>query len=184
MDGWDSFYVIVGSAGAALIGIQFVVITLVAGRQRRPNAEAFEAFANPTVVHFTSALIISAIVESPWPTERLLAVALAIAGGLGVLYEAVDIGRIRRQDDYKPVFQDWVWYVLVPASAFLSLMVAAAILRTYPRAAHFAVAAATLTLLLTGIHNSWDSVTHLVIDRPYDEKPADKDKEQGHDRGH
>jgi hypothetical protein len=27
---WQSFYVIVGSSGAALIGVQFVVITLIA----------------------------------------------------------------------------------------------------------------------------------------------------------
>src|SRR5207344_2097561 len=109
--------------------------------------------------------------ESPWPSERFMAAALAIAGGLGVLYEAVDIGRIWRQDDYKPVFQDWVWYVLVPTSAYLSLAVASATVRAYPRSAHFAVAATTLTLLLTSIHNSWDSVTHLIIDHPYDARP-------------
>jgi hypothetical protein len=29
---WDSFYVIVGSAAGALIGLQFVVVTLIAQR--------------------------------------------------------------------------------------------------------------------------------------------------------
>lgn len=32
---WESFYVIVGSSGGALIGLQFVVITLIADN---PNA--------------------------------------------------------------------------------------------------------------------------------------------------
>jgi hypothetical protein len=32
---WDSFYVIVGSAAGALIGLQFVVVTLIAQRPTR-----------------------------------------------------------------------------------------------------------------------------------------------------
>jgi hypothetical protein len=34
---WGDYYVIVGSAGAALIGIQFVEMTLIADRGRRPS---------------------------------------------------------------------------------------------------------------------------------------------------
>jgi hypothetical protein len=30
MSEWASFYILIGSAGAALIGIQFVVVTLIA----------------------------------------------------------------------------------------------------------------------------------------------------------
>ena len=49
--GWENFYVIVGSAGAALIGIQFVVITLIADMRPRPPADSIGAFGTPTVVH-------------------------------------------------------------------------------------------------------------------------------------
>ena len=35
---WDSFYVILGGAAAALIGLQFVVLTLIA---ERPPADAY-----------------------------------------------------------------------------------------------------------------------------------------------
>ncbi|MFI5394691.1 MAG: transposase [Candidatus Binatia bacterium] len=35
---WQSFYVIVGSSGAALIGIQFVVMALIANMRERPTA--------------------------------------------------------------------------------------------------------------------------------------------------
>jgi len=44
--GWDSFYVIIGSAAGALIGLQFVVMTLIADRPPSPAAGA--AFATPT----------------------------------------------------------------------------------------------------------------------------------------
>jgi len=36
---WANFYVIVGSAAAALIGVQFVVIALIANLRRRTTFE-------------------------------------------------------------------------------------------------------------------------------------------------
>ena len=48
---WANFYVIVGSSAGALIGLQFVVITLLADMPReRGVAEASSAF--PTVNQF------------------------------------------------------------------------------------------------------------------------------------
>src|SRR5438105_3816031 len=55
---WDSFYVIVGSAAGALIGLQFVVVTLIAERPRLRVEEAGAAFATPTIVHFSAALLL------------------------------------------------------------------------------------------------------------------------------
>ena len=49
---WNSFYVIVGSSAGALIGLQFVVLTLIAERPALRAAEAGAAFATPSVVHF------------------------------------------------------------------------------------------------------------------------------------
>ena len=48
---WESFYVIVGSSAAALIGLQFVVMTLVADSGRRVPADAasINAFGSPSV---------------------------------------------------------------------------------------------------------------------------------------
>lgn len=48
---WQTFFFIVGSSGAALIGVQFVVITLIATIRRRADAATISAFATPTVVH-------------------------------------------------------------------------------------------------------------------------------------
>jgi hypothetical protein len=41
---WETFYVIVGSSGGALIGLQFVVITLIANRRQRTQTGALSAF--------------------------------------------------------------------------------------------------------------------------------------------
>jgi hypothetical protein len=56
--GWENFYVIVGSSAGALIGLQFVVITLIADMPIRGGQEAGEAFATPTIVHFGAALLL------------------------------------------------------------------------------------------------------------------------------
>ena len=46
---WDSFYVIVGSSAGALMGLQFVVMTLIAEKPLRDIARAGAAFATPTL---------------------------------------------------------------------------------------------------------------------------------------
>ena len=49
--GRENFYVIVASSAGALIGLQFVVITLIADRPITPGqAQAGDTFATPTIV--------------------------------------------------------------------------------------------------------------------------------------
>jgi hypothetical protein len=69
---WDTFYVIVGSAAAALTGLQFVAMALISDVRRRDAAategETIGAFSTPTVGHFAAVLVIAAIMTSPWPS--------------------------------------------------------------------------------------------------------------------
>jgi len=59
LSGWENFYVIVGSSAGALIGLQFVVITLIANRPIAPGqAQAGDAFATPNIVHFGTVLLL------------------------------------------------------------------------------------------------------------------------------
>src|SRR5262249_41895767 len=77
---WESFYVIVGSSAAALTGLQFVVIALVAETTRRTGARQFSAFATPTVVHFGGVLLTSSVLSAPWPTLHGVSFFLIVAG--------------------------------------------------------------------------------------------------------
>jgi hypothetical protein len=160
---WQSFYVIVGSSGAALIGIQFVVIALIAGMRRRTTAESISAFATPTVVHLAGAFLISAIMSAPWPSLPPASAALATCGLGGLAYGVIVIRRARRQTGYKPVWEDWLWYATLPCSAYGAVTLASLFLSAGPRPALFVIGAAALGLLLVGIHNAWDSVTHMVV---------------------
>ena len=168
LSAWESFYVIVGSSGAALLGLQFVVMTLIAGIRRRTPAETISAFGTPTVVHLSGALFVSAIMSAPWSSLAAASAALAAFGFGGLAYGALVIRRARRQTGYKPVGEDWFWYLILPFVVYAGLAVAALLLQTTPLGA-FGIAAATLGLLLIGIHNAWDTVTHIVSTADTDE---------------
>jgi hypothetical protein len=61
---WDNFYVIVGSSAGALIGLQFVVVALIADVARpRADAQASAAFSTPSEVHFAVVLLLSAATQ-------------------------------------------------------------------------------------------------------------------------
>jgi len=166
LSAWDGFYVIVGSSGGALIGLQFVVLTLIAASRRRTQLDTLSAFGTPTVVHFTGAVVISAIMSAPWPSLASVSVTLVMCGVGGLAYGGIVIQRARRQKGYTPVWQDWLWYSFLPCSAYAALTLAAALLRGSTQYALFIIAAAALGLLLVGIHNAWDTITHIVVTEP------------------
>src|SRR5690349_15199267 len=111
---WESFYVIVGSSAAALIGLQFVVITLIADSRLPSTSGSIRAFGTPTVVHLGGALVISAIMSAPWPSLFAVAIPVAACGILGIGYGNTVIYHARRQTGYQPVLEDWLWHVILP----------------------------------------------------------------------
>ena len=162
---WQSFYVIVGSSGAALIGVQFVVIALIADMRRLiTTADSISAFGTPTVVHLGAALVVSALMCAPWPSLLGASITLTLCGLGGLGYATIVMHRARRQTDYKPVWEDWVWYAVLPYSAYVALALAALILSPATQVAVFVIGGAALALLLIGIHNAWDTVTYVVVD--------------------
>jgi uncharacterized membrane protein SirB2 len=166
LDGWENFYVIVGSSAGALIGLQFVVITLIAGRPvGRGEAQAGDAFTTPSVVHFGVVLLLSALVSAPWHALDTVAVLWGAMGLSGIAYVAVVARRMRAQTIYRPVFEDWLFHVLLAIAAYAMLGVSAFTARSHARTTMFVVGVAALLLLFTGIHNAWDTVTHLVFVR-------------------
>jgi len=165
-NGWENFYVIVGSSAGALIGLQFVVVTLIAGRPiGRTEAQAGGAFATPNIVHFGVVLLLSAMVSAPWDAITPVAALWGILG-LGVVgYVVIVSRRMRLQAVYEPVFEDWCFHVLLPLAAYTILAISAFAAQYDAGQALFFVGAAALVLLLIGIHNAWDAVTYQVFVR-------------------
>jgi hypothetical protein len=162
LSGWESFYVIVGSSGAALIGLQFVVIVLIADVHIEGSGDSIAAFGTPTVMHFASALAVSAAMSAPWSGLAGIRIALALAGLLGIAFVVRALIRARRQSDYTPVLEDWVFHTILPLVCYAALITAPLFVGIHTVGALFAVATSALGLLFIGIHNAWDTVVWIV----------------------
>ena len=166
--GWSNFYLVTASAAAALTGLQFIVQTLMTPESFRRFSggdpeSGIAAFATPTVVHFSVAMMVSAILCAPWPGYAGLQATIGAIMAGALVYQAIVFRRTRRQKVYATTAYDWVWYVSFPAVAYAFILAAAV---AGPFAAPwppFLCAAGVLVLLGVGIHNSWDSVTYMTI---------------------
>jgi hypothetical protein len=161
--GWENFYVIVGSSAGALIGLQFVVITLIANIPvSGSSALASSTFGTPTIVHFCAVLLLSAVLSAPWNSVSEAAIAWGLIGLAGVGYSLVTIRRMKFQAAYRPELEDWLFHAVLPLLAYANLGFSSYFSRVYVRQALCCVAVSALLLLFIGIHNAWDAVTYHV----------------------
>ena len=177
--GWENFYVIVGSSAGALIGLQFVVLTLVAQpRRRSAGLDAGTAFTSPTIVDFAVVLLLSAAIAAPWQSAAPVITLWFIIGLAGIAYSVIIIRRFRRQSFYKLGLYDWFFYSALPIVAYAALVCFASAAAVNARFAPFGIAGAALLLLFTGIHNAWDLITYHVFvnltEREKDSEPKDR----------
>ena len=165
--GWANFYLVTGTAAAALTGLQFVVQSLIASNVHALGGDdpvgGTGAFGTPTVVHFTLGLLLSALMCVPWSGYGSVRVMLVVLGVGALVYGAVVVLRARRQRAYVPVLEDWIWHLLLPPITYTAVLVAGVLVGGSAEWPLFVVGAATLLLLCIGIHNAWDTVTYLTL---------------------
>jgi hypothetical protein len=163
---WQNFYGIIGTAAATLTGLMFVVATLIAGVRLRVSSpsEAFATFNSPNVWHFGAALLVAAILSAPWQALWNAGLLLGLCGLGGMIYVVIVLRRVRRQKDYQPVLEDWLFHTVLPLVSYTALLVAAIVLPGHPAPALFVIAAGTVLLLYIGIHNAWDNVTYIALE--------------------
>jgi hypothetical protein len=140
----------------------FVVITLV----RREEAVAADGdgigtFSTPTVIHFASALLVSATLVMPWHSLFFAGLPAGLVGIGGLAYGFRVMARAKRLKTYVPDSEDWLFYTILPALGYGALLSGFA-MAPEPRDALFALAAGVLLLIFIGIHNAWDVVTFLA----------------------
>ena len=168
LNAWQNFYAIMGSAAGALIGLQFVVMALIADMpdiRRGPDVAAI--FATPTTVYFASVLFLAAALSIPWQRVESMALLLGTGGSLGAIYSSRVAVLLRRQSQYHPEAEDWWFHAILPILAYSGLVAAASVVRIDARAMLFGAAAAASLLLFIGIHNAWDTVTYHVFVRAH-----------------
>ena len=153
--------------------MQFVVIVLIADVHLEGSGDSIAAFGTPTVMHFASALAVSAVMSAPWGGLVGVRTALVLAALTGIAFVVRALVRARRQQAYKPVLEDWVWHTLLPLAAYSIILIAGLVAGLHTAGAFFDVATAALGLLFIGIHNAWDTVVWIVVNS----KPELRDRQ-------
>jgi hypothetical protein len=192
--GWESFYVIIGTSAAALIGLQFVVIALGADARTIGGEAAVNAFATPTIVHFGTVLLIAGFITMPWSSIAALAIAMGVAAAIGLGYMTMVVRQAHAQTEYQPVFEDWLFHAVLPFAAHIILFVSAIALPGLTHGALFGVGAAALLFMFIAIHNAWDAAAYMAMaarrrnaeaagevspQAPAPQKPADGSSQSG-----
>jgi hypothetical protein len=122
--------------------LQFVVVALVSERPPLRAADAGAAFGTPNIVHFGAVLLLSAFLLAPWGTITILGALWGLMGVSGVVYAVIVARRMRRQDVYRPVFEDWLCHAVLPVAAYATLALSPLAASSHTRGTLFAVGAA------------------------------------------
>jgi hypothetical protein len=168
LEAWANYYVIVGSSAGGLTGLTFVVIALVADAHA-VRLTGLRAFITPTIVHFGSALALSAFMNVPGQSVTSLGICLDIFGIAGLVYTAGTARQVYRataNTSYKPVAEDWIWNAILPILTYALLFIAGLVTSLHTPTALYLSAAASMGLLIIGIHNAWDIAVWFTAERP------------------
>lgn len=158
---WDEFYLLVGSAAAVLIGLIFVVISLMQDRSRESVLGGARLYMGPIVLGVSFVLALSAAALTPGMTNEIFAAiagVIAIWGLIRGVMSIVGIGKLGREVHWTDLW----FYGLVQSAIYAALaVVAVAYWLELPWAAA-ALATVIVAELLLAIRNEWDLITWIA----------------------
>jgi hypothetical protein len=151
---WHDFYMLLGTASAALVALLFVAASVGAGLIEPTRSTATRTYMSPIIFHYTCVLFVSLMVLVPDMTERRLAFIVALLALAGIGFSvAVLIGVVRSAASD---VADRFGYGAGPLAAYAAALVAAGFLWTYSPVGPNVLAGALVLLLLINIRNAWD----------------------------
>ena len=175
-EGWGEFYLLAGSAAAVLIGLIFVVVTLMQDRTRSSVLSGSKLYMGPIVLHVSFALVLSAAALAHGITAariRFASPARSRSGASRAASSSPPASAPCAGED-KPHWTDIWFYGGDPGAALPAARRRR--LGLLERAAHgrrTALAAVVTALLLISIRNEWDLVTWLAP-KPDPEGPGEE----------
>jgi hypothetical protein len=161
---WGEFYLLAGSAAAVLIGLIFVVVTLMQDRPRSTMLAGGKLYMGPVVLQVSFVLVLSAAALTPDISARdyaMITAAVAIWGLFRAVQSAIGITQLHWEEE-PPHWTDKHFYGVLPTWLFLGLGLVAWGFWTEANWAVHGIAAAVTAILLLAIRNEWDLVTWLA----------------------
>ena len=158
---WHDFYMLVGTAGATLLGLLFIAVSLGAGYLTEERQAGIRTFMSPVVIHFTSVFFLSAIALFPSHQARFFAALIggtALIGAVVSTYITIQVVRT----DMTNYVEDYVAYGLLPGLGYLALLAAAVSIYLEKDFGFNSLAGALLLLAIVNIRNAWDLLLTMV----------------------
>lgn len=158
---WDSFYLLVGGAAGALIGLLFIVATLTRGRDRDSALHGASVYMSPVVLHLALVLAISALASTPGVDAETGGLLVGAAGLVGVVAAARIVYHLAIARTFPGAHWSDLWFYGVAALAADAALTGAAtaVWWSTTRRADLAIAASLVAILLIAIRNAWDLIT-------------------------
>ncbi len=153
LDGWHDFYVLLGTASAALVALLFVAASIGAGLISAERSQATRIFMSPVIFHYTCVLFLSLVALVPGMTGGALAAIIVIAAAAGLVYSVVVLFGVTRAAADRA---DRLGYGASPLAAYAAALAAAGFLSTHSQVGPKLLAGALIFLLLVNIRNAWD----------------------------
>jgi hypothetical protein len=151
---WHEFYMLLGTASAALVALLFVAASVGAGLIDPARSTATRTYMSPIIFHYTCVLFVSLMALVPDMTARPLAVIVALLAVAGLGFSiAVLIGVLRSTISD---LADRFGYGAGPLAAYVAALIAAGFLWAHSTAGPNTLAGALVLLLLINIRNAWD----------------------------
>jgi len=158
---WHDFYVLVGTAGATLLALLFVAVSLGAGFLTEERRSGTRTFMSPVVVHFTSVFFLSAVALCPWHQIEFFAALIGITALIGAIittYITVQVVRTNLTN----YMEDYFAYGVLPGLGYFALLAAAVSIYLEKDLGLDALAGALLLLAIVNIRNAWDLTLTMV----------------------
>jgi hypothetical protein len=159
-DGWENFFLMAGSAAAVLIGLIFVVISLMHDRPRDSVLAGSKLYMGPIVLSVSFVLALSAAALIPGMTPHEFAAVTAVVAVWGLargVNSTLGIARL------KEVHWTDVWfYGVIPVVTYLAIGAIAVALGMGWWWGEKALAAVITLGLLLAIRNEWDLITWIT----------------------
>jgi hypothetical protein len=151
---WHDFYILLGTASAALVALLFVAVSVGASFLSPERSIATRTFMSPVVFHYSSILLLSLIALIPGHTPVSLAIGIAAVAVAGLVYTTIVLVGLARASVTDTA--DRFGYGVLPLAAYLAMVAAAGLAAAqFPLSADV-LAGALLLLLAINIRNAWD----------------------------
>jgi len=158
---WHEFYILVGTAGATLLALLFVAVSLGTGFLSNKDQRGTRTFMSPVVIHFTTVFFLSAVCLVPSHGPVFFSVLIGTTAVVGLLVSVVITVWVIRTD-LTQYMQDYFAYGLLPALAYLALLGAAVMIYQKWSYALEVLGGSLLLLAVVNIRNAWDLTLSMV----------------------